>query len=744
MPGRFLSFVVCGLMGWVNSGAAAEVSELPKRTLWTTSRVVGSPEPPSPYQTVRVLEDVPLKQPIYLRAEPGTSHYMVVEHQGNKAKLSRVDLTEDSPKLEVLLEPDDQLYAVTFHPKYVENGYLFLLKNGPAKEKVKQNRIVRYTVDRKAPYGILPDSELVILSWESNGHNGGELAFGPEGLLYCPTGDGTSDSDPLETGQGVDDLLSVMIRIDVDHPTDDKPYSIPPDNPYLKTPGARPEIWAFGFRNPWRIDIDQQTGAVWVTQNGQDLWEQVYVVRAGENYGWSVQEGSYPFYLDRKVGPGPIIPPTVEHHHAEARSLTGGVVYTGNRLPDLKGAYIYGDYSTGRVWGVRHDGQKVTWHQELVDTPCQIAGFTQSHTGELWIVDLGTGIHQIQPREPETLPAPPFPTRLSETGIFESTAENQVQAGLIPYSVNSPLWSDGAVKERFIGLPGDAQIDYQDVKAWNPPEGTVLVKTFSLETAPGRQQRVETRLMTKQQGEWIGYSYAWNPEQTDAVLVESAGQDQVFSVVDPEEPGQVRPQSWHFPSRAECLVCHSRAAGFVLGLQTAQLNRDQTYHGVTVNQLSALDHWRVLKKPGTSENDQPRQAVLTKPTTELPRFASLSDTSARLEDRVRAYLHVNCAVCHQAAGGGNAQMELQAQTSLEKMKLVGETPYHAKFEVADAELVAPGDPARSILLKRMSLRGRGQMPPLASSQIDPAAVTAITEWIQNLPPKRPAAPFPPE
>ncbi|MGV2333754.1 MAG UNVERIFIED_CONTAM: PQQ-dependent sugar dehydrogenase [Planctomycetaceae bacterium] len=136
------------------------------------------------------------------------------------------------------------------------------MSNGPVKDAVKRNRISRWTISRDASAKAEPDSELVILEWESNGHNGGDLAFGPDGMLYCPTGDGTTDSDPLATGQGLNDLLAVMIRIDVRRATPERPYSIPADNPFTAVSGARPEIWAYGFRNPWRLDIDQQTGQV--------------------------------------------------------------------------------------------------------------------------------------------------------------------------------------------------------------------------------------------------------------------------------------------------------------------------------------------------------------------------------------------------------------------------------------------------------------------------------------------------
>ena len=567
---------------------------------------------------------------------------------------------------------------------------------------------------------------MVILEWDSNGHNGGDLAFGSDGFLYCPTGDGTSDSDTLETGQGLDDLLAVLLRLDVDHPTADKAYSIPPDNPFINTPGARPEIWAYGFRNPWRMDFDPRQNQLWVAQNGQDLWEQVYLVKKGENYGWSVNEGSHPFYLERKRGPQPITNPAAEHSHAESRSLTGGVVYWGDKLPELRGAYIYGDFSTGKIWGVKHDGQKVTYQRELADTTFQIVGFANDRQGELLIVDHAGAFYALEPVPPQTEPSK-FPRKLSETGVFTKTAGHVVNPALVPYSVNVQLWSDGAHKERWIGLIGSDQIEYRASRGWNFSDGTVLVKSFALEREAGKPETrrwVETRLMLRQEKEWIGYSYRWNDEQTDAVLVESAGADQKFSIRDAQAPGGVREQTWHYPSRAECMMCHSRAANYVLGLTQHQMNREHDYgDGVKKNQLDLYAELGLFK------------SKLPKPAAELPKFAEPHDTQASLYDRARSYLHANCAYCHVGAGGGNAAFEIEVTARADKAKLYDESPLHGTLGVDGAKIIAYGQPDKSLMLTRIARRGRGQMPPLATSLVDQQAVELLRAWIAQLTPE---------
>jgi uncharacterized repeat protein (TIGR03806 family) len=697
-----------------------------KRIPWTTSKVIGYPDPPLPYRPLRVYPKLALFQPVYVRAEPGGDRLFLVDHKGSWAGpggmrvfADRVDVDSSEP----LLQMDRLIYGFCFHPNYRDNGYLFVFSNGPVKESNKLNRISRFTISREPPRMLVPDSELVILEWESNGHNGGDLAFGPDGYLYCPTGDGTSDSDTLQTGQGLNDLLAVLLRIDVDHPEQGKNYSVPRDNPFVNTPGARPEIWAYGFRNPWRLDYDHQLNQLWVAQNGQDLWEQVYLVRKGENYGWSVQEGSHPFYLERKRGPQPISPPTAEHHHAEARSLTGGIVYWGEKLPELRGAYIYGDFSTGKIWAIKHDGNLVTYHREIADTVLQIVGFAMNHGGDLIVVDHAGGLYSLEP----TPPAEPsnFPRRLSETGLFASTADHVMQDGVIPYSVNVQLWSDGAHKQRWMAVPGTAQFGYKRARGWDFPDGSVLVKSFALERVAGvpkSRRWIETRLMVRQQGEWVGYSYRWNEEQTDAALVEAAGANVDFEIQDKKAATGVKKQTWHYPSRAECMVCHSRAANYVLGLTEHQMNRDGEYGGVTVNQLEMLDRMGYFKE----------KEKLPKPPSELSRLYDPFDEKLDLRLRALSYLHANCSNCHVSAGGGNAAFEMEIDVKPEKAGLYDASPVHTTFGIEGAKVIASGKPDQSLLLHRMSRRGSGQMPPLGTNLVDDQACDLIRKWIQQL------------
>lgn len=712
--------------------AAEKPFGMEKRIAWNDSRVVGSPDPLPPYKVVRAFPKLSIKQPLTLAPEPGTRRLFILNHLNYWAGPGRVLAARDDQDVaetETLLEIDGLAVGLAFHPDYVRNGYIYIGLNGPLEGEKKTTQVVRYTVDRRPPHGIDPASKLLIIEWPSNGHNGGDLAFANDGTLFVSSGDGSSGSDEYVTGQRLDDLLGAVLRIDVDHSDPGRAYGVPRDNPFLDRPGARPELWAYGLRNPWRLSYDRPSGQLWVGNNGQDLWEQIYLIQRGANYGWSVSEGSHIFYAHRQAGPDPISLPAAEHHHSEARSLTGGQVYRGTRLPDLVGVYLYGDWSTGRVWGVKHNGTKTTWQGLLVDTPFNITGFGTDHAGELYVIDQGSGFYRLEPTTEADQPAQPFPTRLSETGLFRSVADHLPHPAAIPYDVCAPQWADGAAMERFAALTGLERIQQKPQPnaggAWTLPNGSVLVQTLSLDVLGDHgspaQRRVETRLLVRQQGEWTGYSYRWNAAQTDAELLPAIGAAETFEVPDPAEPDGRREQVWRFPARTECLVCHSRAAGFVLGFSPMQLDRDHNYGATQANQLRTLEHISMF------------EGRLRRKPEDRGQLVNPYDTHAPLEARVKSYLHVNCSTCHVKEGGGNARMELGLTTPLQAMQLINEAPIHERFDIPDARIVYPGSPERSVLYQRISRRGTNQMPPLGTTEVDRKAVEMIADWIRGLP-----------
>ncbi|HEX5104387.1 MAG TPA: hypothetical protein VFV87_11280, partial [Pirellulaceae bacterium] len=309
-------------------------------------------------------------------------------------------------------------------------------------------------------------------------------------------------------------------------------------------------------------------------------------------------------------------------------------------------------------------------------------------------------------------------------------------AGLIPYSVNAQLWSDHAIKERFIAIPGDAKIGFDEVTypqpspgappGWKFPDGTVLVKTFSMETErgnPASAKRLETRLLhfqkfpgTEEYGDqyWRGYTYVWNDEQTDAELLSADGADRVLKIKDGDK---FVLQNYRFPSRAECTLCHTMGSKFALGVTTMQMNRDHNYGGTLANQLATLEHIGLFDKP------------LPKPPAELPKLADYDDESQSLDTRARAYLHSNCAHCHIKWGGGNAEFKLVSTLPLAELGIVGTPPGHGRFNLDDPKLLVPGQPDRSIILHRMQLTTLGRMPHIGSRVPHESAIKLIREWI---------------
>src|SRR2546422_8118636 len=361
---------VCFLATLAAREAETKPFGIQKRELWTTSRVIGSPEPPLPYTTESAFSKLHFDHPVDLASAPASERLFVAEHQSghifsfrNESGVERAELFLD------LHEEGREIWSMAFHPGFLTNGFVYVCYNDK-KPKPDRNRVSRFHVefheplvkpradgDSSVPFPLTPalspgereihadrDSEYIVLEWPTGGHNGGCIKFGRDGYLYISTGDGAGIGDELNTGQFVGDLLSSVLRISVDKSDLGHPYGIPADNPFVNVAGARPEIWAYGFRNPWKMSVDRATGELWLGEVGQDLWESVFLVKRGGNYGWSVMEGNHVYNPRLKPGgPSPITPPVFEHGHHEARSLTGGFVYHGSRLRELRGAYIYAD-----------------------------------------------------------------------------------------------------------------------------------------------------------------------------------------------------------------------------------------------------------------------------------------------------------------------------------------------------------------------------------------------------------------
>jgi putative heme-binding domain-containing protein len=737
------------------------------RTPWTTSKLTGSPEPPPPYRIERAFPRLTFRKPLLLARAPGISRLFVGEEEG---KILSFPIDPNADKAELFLDLPaelhswdrnaniqgiEALYGLAFHPQFEKNRYCYIcyvLRGKNRGEGLPEGtRVSRFRVSATEPPRCDPKSEKVLITWLGGGHNGGDLHFGPDGHLYISTGDATNPNPPdrLDTGQDVSDLLASILRIDVDREDPGKAYAIPPDNPFVNMPGVRSEIWAFGFRNPWRMSFDRVTGDLWVGDVGWELWEMVYRIRRGGNYGWSVMEGRQPVRPESRRGPTPILPPTIDFPHTEAASITGGYVYRGKRLKDLVGAYICGDWVTHKLWGTRLDGDRITWHKELAHGTQRIVAFGEDEEGELYFLDyqdVGT-LHRLVPTDPGLDTSMNFPRKLSQTGLFsfqEEPARVEPAQGVVPFSINAEHWADHASAERFVALPGDSSIRMYDRPIPIPggffsgqvflPKDGVLAKTLFLEMErgnPASRCRLETQVLHYDGSVWQGYTYAWNEEQTEATLVPAAGMERKLTVLDHTAPGGKRQQTWRYHSRTECLLCHNPWSGYTLAFTEAQLDRSHTYGTVVDQQLRTLEHIGIVSLERAKE---PGGRLWTGPSAS--RLREPHDAGAGLDDRARSYLHVNCAHCHRFGAGGTADIDLRHEVALDRTKTLEVRPVQGTFEIPAAHILSPGDPYRSVLYYRMAKLGPGRMPHLGSEIVDERGLRLIHDWIRQLPPNK--------
>jgi uncharacterized repeat protein (TIGR03806 family) len=726
------------------------------RIPWTISHFSGTPDAPPPYTAEPAFPKLTFDRPVLLAQAPGTRHLVVAELGGTVLSFPN-DPGVDRGAVTVAINLAagrgrfGALYGLAFHPRFEENRQVFLCYTLPG-DHPDGTRVSRFKTERVDPLRIDPGSEEIVLTYRSGGHNGGCLAFGPDGYFYISTGDATEPSPPdaLDTGQDITDLLSSILRIDVDRRDPGRAYRVPADNPFVPLPGARPEVWAYGFRNPWRMSFDRATGDLWVGDVGWERWELIFRVERGGNYGWSVREGREMVRPEGRRGPSPMLPPVVDHPHSEAASMTGGYVYHGSRLPELAGKYIYGDYQSGKVWGLKHDGRAVTWHGVLADTGLRLVSFGEDNTGELFLIEYER-TNQVYRLVPSAAAANrgggDFPRLLSSTGLFAATRSLTPAPGVLPYAINAELWADGARAARFLAIPGAGRIEVDPQGPWKLPDGSVLARTVSLDvcddegTAP-RARRLETQVLHREQGSWRPYSYVWNEDQTDASLAGPEGASRILWVPDSSAPGGRRKLSYRISPRSECALCHNpwvESATTVFGVQSAsplglvaaQLDRDGPSGE---NQLQRLERLGYFASPLPARRGG--AAPLANP----------DDEGAPIDARARAYLQVNCAHCHLFGGGGSATIALGAGLPLEATHTLDARPLQGTFGIDDARIIAPGEPERSVLYYRIAKMGAGHMPRIGAHEVDAKATRLIADWIAQLPGaarRAPDGPVPP-
>ena len=335
-----------------------------------------------------------LEEPVDVaNAADGTDRLFIVEKAGRirvlqDGKLSSVPFLDITDRVGSG-GSEQGLLGLAFHPDYAHNGFFFVNYTDRQGDTV----IARFAADLD-PAQADPSSEVVILVVDqpAANHNGGQLSFGPDGLLYAGLGDGGGAGDPSGNGQNSTTLLGKMLRLDVDH---GQPYAVPTSNPFASSLDSRPEIWATGLRNPWRFSFDRSTGDLYIADVGQDEYEEIDYQPAGspggENYGWSIMEGAHCYPASKACDRTGLTPPVAEYDHSQGCSVTGGYVYRGQQFPSLDGIYFFSDFCRGRIWALARDGQGLWRMAEVARPDIEPSSFGEDESGELYVADLKNG-----------------------------------------------------------------------------------------------------------------------------------------------------------------------------------------------------------------------------------------------------------------------------------------------------------------------------------------------------------------
>ncbi|MDB4937616.1 MAG: hypothetical protein JWP87_4588 [Labilithrix sp.] len=632
---------------------------------------------------------------------------------------------------EVHMAGEGGALGMALHPQFGDGTgpkpYVYVWYNAVGDKQ----RLARFTWNAASQtFDRASESILLEQAETTNEHNGARIAFGPDGFLYFGNGDDLNSANHQTITRA---LFAGIFRIDVDsvggavsHAPLRNPeggtaqsYFIPNDNPFVGVPNAVEEYWALGLRNPFALSFDRGSGALWMGDVGETFREEVNLIVKGGNYQWPYREG------ELVVGTTPTTigtpqAPKYTYTHSSMADLTavfGGFVYRGKELPELTGKYIYTDYVSERVWAL--DISTATAKRTtLVDNHFgrQPLGVAEDEDGEIYVLELG-GMTKLARDTSKDL----IPKTLSETKLYKDLAAHTLAADFVPYELNSPLWSDAAAKKRFISVPAGKQVALGDDGNLVFPVGTRFVKEFDLPAAvnpKNRTRNLETRVLVVASDTTYGLTYRWNAAGTDGTFVTEPTDEAI------EDLAAAQTRTWHYPNFGECWSCH-RADNRVLGFTARQLNL------VRSDGKSQLE---VLAAAGVFE--------AAKVSTFPAGLAKPSDTSADLEARATAYIAANCSSCHRKGnsflGDGETWNALPGVPLAERGLINAPNhnyPMARAFGLGNAPLIAPGNPAGSILLARVkSTDEKLRMPPLGRNLVDPSGALLLEQWISSMPP----------
>ncbi len=741
---------------------------------------VFSPEPPgevSRYDVEDVFPGIGFQGPVRILSFPDSTQGLVIMGKRGQAWLANPETQETREILNIsdriLNGWEGGSLGIAFHPDFATGGerevFVFYRWKHELLDFTEEgyNRLSRFQWDEENQR-VDADSEEVLLqqfdrkSW----HAGGDMFFGPDGYLYLSLGDeGLHEQHWADSNQRLDrGMFGGIIRIDVDndvsrsHPIRRQPlppstppegwpatfsagYMIPNDNPWLDpSGGGLEEFIVLGARSPHAMFWDAVTEKIWLSDVGSDHFEEVNQTTIGDNLGWPWMEGHEPTgdfpRPDNVIGQETA--PYLAYPHDVGNCVMGGGVYRGALFTNLFDHYVFADWGVNRLMAVNAiggDREIKTLIGDITSLPhefppaAKLSGVYPQANGDILLTVMGSRlsvgpgkIYRLVKRD--VVPDPP--QRLSELGAFTNLATLEVAPGIIPYRTNAQLYSDGAKKLRWLVVPNDGtydeageQIEFRADASWTFPEGTVFIKHFELPNAGGNL-RLETRFFVLGAGgKGYGLTYRWNDEGTDAFLLQGS-EERAYDLFD-EEGAIIESGTWTFPSRTQCLTCHTNNSDYVLGVHTHQLNGDMTYPatGQTFNQLSFLESIGVLDGPVGDVND-------------LPKAHAIGDETASLELRVRSYLDANCASCHRPGGLEQVDMDLRFMTAdpIDRRLISAPTRSHASNP--DYNLVEPGDHSISEIWVRDASMGANQMPPLGRSKVDDVWVDRLAEWIDGL------------
>ncbi len=714
------------------------------------------------YKTTSAFGGVRFEQPVQIVFAPGeTTRAFVVERAG------RVTVVRDTanPTREVFLDltsrigtptPDHGLLTAVFHPQFASNGFfyawysIYVATAGGGQQRA--NRLARFKVSTAnlAVAELTSETPIITQLTGPGGHDGGTLLFGPDGYLYLSIGDGDQNLPEIDANHQCIDraFFGGVIRIDVDlKPGNLAPnphasvhagtYRVPEDNPFVGATSfngaavissqVRTEFWAVGLRNPWRMSFDSADGKLWCADVGLTTREEINHIVRGANYGWEFREG---LVAGPRGGPAPagapFTDPIWDYGQSQGFSITGGFVYRGAKFPDLAGNYLFADYVSGRLWALVDNGARPLPATQVRQLTSEIGltGFAlDPSTGDVLLADYDSNaIKRLAPNP--NFNGTPLPATLADTGVFNNVATLAPAPGVVAYAPNVSFWSDYAKKSRWFALPDTTStFGFATDGPWSLPAGAVWVKHFDLELRrgdPTSARRVETRLLVKTADGLYGASYQWNAAQTNATLVPAEGATQPFTIT--ETNGTTRAQTWSFPSRDNCLVCHTEKGGGVLTFNTRQMNR--AFAGGTANQISELA----------------RAGYFSTATVPAP-ASSLSDPAGTTKDittRVRSYLDANCAQCHQPGGTAFGAWDARSTTPLSLAGIVN-GPLIASAALSGDKVIAPGNELNSVMLRHIVGIFAGRMPPVGSTERDLAAEALLSQWIADLARPQPAS-----